>query len=315
MEKDSKIYVAGHEGMVGSALVRSLKKNNYSNIINRTRAELDLMSQEKTKKFFFMEKPDYVFIAAAKVGGILANSLYKGQFLYENLLIQNNLIHFAHETGVKKLMFLGSACIYPQNNPQPIKEEALLSGVLEPTNEAYAISKIAGIKLCQSYYDQYGDNFISLMPNNLYGPNDNFDLENSHVIPAMIRKVHEAKINSLNNVEIWGTGSPLREFLHVDVLADSAIFLIKNLEAKELYDMEISHINIGSGEEISIKDLAILIKEVVDFHGDLIFNRNMPDGMKRKLLDTSRLNKLGWRSQISLNDGIKSVYSWYKSQK
>jgi len=314
MEKDSKIYVAGHEGMVGSALVRNLKKNNYSNIINRTRTELDLMNQEKTKKFFFMEKPDYVFIAAAKVGGILANSLYKGQFLYENLLIQNNLIHFAHEIGVKKLMFFGSACIYPKNIPQPINEEALLNGALEPSNEPYAIAKIAGIKLCQSYYCQYGDNFISVIPNNLYGPNDNFDLENSHVIPAIIRKIHEAKINSLKNVEIWGTGSPFREFLHVDDLADSAIFLIKNLEAKELYDEQISHINIGSGEEISIKELAILIKEIIDFDGDLTFNRNMPDGMKRKLLDTSRLNKLGWRSQISLNDGIQSVYSWYKSQ-
>ena len=300
--------------MVGSAILRYLKGNGYKNIITRAHDDLDLINQESTKRFFFSEKPEYVIIAAAKVGGILANNSFKGQFLYENLSIQNNIIHFSHKVRVRKLLFLGSACIYPRLSEQPIKEQELLSGLLEPTNEPYAIAKISGIKLCQSYYEQYGHNFISLMPNNLYGPNDNFDLSTSHVLPALIRKIHEGKVNSNNEVEIWGTGKPLREFLYVDDLASAAIFLIKNLDAEELYKMGISHINIGSGEEISIKELATLIKDVVGFDGKLIFNKNMPDGMPRKLLDNTIINNLGWKNKTSLKDGIKSVYNWFLGQ-
>ena len=300
--------------MVGSAILRYLKSDGYKNIITRSHDDLDLINQESTKRFFFSEKPEYVFIAAAKVGGILANNSFKGQFLYENLSIQNNIIHFSHKVRVKKLLFLGSACVYPRLSKQPIKEEALLSGLLEPTNEPYAIAKISGIKLCQSYYEQYGHNFISLMPNNLYGPNDNFDLSTSHVLPALIRKIHEAKINLNNEVEIWGTGKPLREFLYVDDLASAAIFLFKNLDAEELYKIGISHINIGSGEEISIKELATLIKDVVGFDGKLSFNKNMPDGMPRKLLDNTIIDNLGWKNKTSLRDGIKSVYNWFLDQ-
>ena len=300
--------------MVGSAILRCLKSNGYKNIITKTHNELDLMDQENTKRFFFSEKPDYVFVAAAKVGGILANSIYKGQFLYENLSIQNNIIHYSHSVGVKKLLFLGSACIYPRLSDQPIKEEVLLSGVLEPTNEPYAIAKIAGIKLCQSYFEQYGDNYFSAMPNNLYGINDNFDLETSHVLPALIRKIHEAKVNAVDRVEIWGTGNPLREFLHVDDLAEAVIYLINNINAEELYKMGISHINIGSGDEISIKELAILIKNIIGFDGKLVFNTDKPDGMPRKLLDNTIINNFGWRSNIALAAGIKNVYSWYLTQ-
>ena len=300
--------------MVGSAILRYLKSDGYKNIITRSHDDLDLINQESTKRFFFSEKPEYVFIAAAKVGGILANNSFKGQFLYENLSIQNNIIHFSHKVRVKKLLFLGSACVYPRLSEQPIKEEALLSGLLEPTNEPYAIAKISGIKLCQSYYEQYGHNFISLMPNNLYGPNDNFDLSTSHVLPALIRKIHEAKINLNNEVEIWGTGKPLREFLYVDDLASAAIFLFKNLDAEELYKIGISHINIGSGEEISIKELATLIKDVVGFDGKLSFNKNMPDGMPRKLLDNTIIDNLGWKNKTSLKDGVKSVYDWFLDQ-
>tara|TARA_B100000519_G_C14259532_1_gene446868 strand:- start:6436 stop:7392 length:957 start_codon:yes stop_codon:yes gene_type:complete len=312
--KDSKIYVAGHTGMVGGAILRCLNKKGYNNTITRTHDELNLIDQVKTKRFFNNEMPEYVFVAAGKVGGILANSKYKGQFLYENLCIQNNIIHFAHETGVRKLIFLGSACIYPRASEQPIKESSLLSGYLEPTNEPYAIAKIAGIKMCQSYHNQYGDNFISLMPNNLYGPNDNFDLETSHVVPAMVRKIHEAKITDNDKVEIWGSGKPFREFLHVDDLADAVVYLFENINSKELYKMGISHINVGSGDEISIKNLAILIKDIIGFEGDLIFNSNKPDGMPRKVLDCSLLNKLGWKRRIHLSDGIRSLYSWYKNQ-
>tara|TARA_Y100000746_G_C15447223_1_gene425536 strand:+ start:645 stop:1553 length:909 start_codon:yes stop_codon:yes gene_type:complete len=300
--------------MVGSAILRYLKSDGYKNIITRSHDDLDLINQESTKRFFFSEKPEYVFIAAAKVGGILANNSFKGQFLYENLSIQNNIIHFSHKVRVKKLLFLGSACVYPRLSKQPIKEEALLSGLLEPTNEPYAIAKISGIKLCQSYYEQYGHNFISLMPNNLYGPNDNFDLSTSHVLPALIRKIHEAKINLNNEVEIWGTGKPLREFLYVDDLASAAIFLFKNLDAEELYKIGISHINIGSGEEISIKELATLIKDIVGFNGKLAFNKNMPDGMPRKLLDNTIIDNLGWKNKTSLKDGVKSVYDWFLDQ-
>ena len=312
--KDSKIYLAGHKGMVGASILRCLNKNGFNNTITRTRDELNLIDQIKTKNFFNDEKPEYVFIAAAKVGGILANSKYRGQYLYENLCIQNNIIHSAHEAGVRKLIFLGSACVYPRASEQPIKESSLLSGHLEPTNESYAIAKIAGIKMCQSYFHQFGDNFISLMPSNLYGPNDNFDLETSHVLPALIRKIHEAKIKEKNTVEIWGTGKPLREFLHVDDLASAAVFLMEQLNADKLFDKGISHINIGSGEEISIEGLAMKIKKIIGFNGGLIFNKDKPDGMPRKLLDISVLNNLGWKSSIPLSDGLESVYSWFLNE-
>ena len=297
--------------MVGSAIVRKLKSEGFNNYIVRSHKELNLINQKNILDYFKSEKPDIVFIAAAKVGGIHANNTYRGQFLYENLMIQNNLIHAAHEAGVEKLMFLGSACIYPRNAPQPIKEEHLLTDKLEFTNEPYAIAKIAGIKLCENYYRQYGDNFISVMPNNLYGPNDNFDLKNSHVLPALMRKVHEAKIHNSKQVEVWGSGSPLREFLHVDDLAVACLYLMNNIDADELYNSGISHINIGSGEEVSIKELAIMIKKVIDYKGDLVFNSDYPDGTPRKLLDVSMLHSMGWNSKIKLDEGLKSVYRWY----
>lgn len=311
MEKDDKIYIAGHTGMVGSAIVRRLDQAGYSNLIKRSHSELELLDQNSVNQFFSSEKPSYVFVSAAKVGGIHANNTYRGQFLYENLMIQNNLIHAAYENNVKKLLFLGSACIYPRNSPQPIKEEYLLTDSLETTNEPYAIAKIAGIKLCENYYRQYGANFISVMPNNLYGPNDNFDLETSHVLPALIRKFHEAKINNTELVEVWGTGKPFREFLHVDDLADACIFLMDNLDAKDLYSKGISHINIGTGKELSIKQLALEIKKIIGYGGDLVFNTKYPDGMKRKLLDISIMQEFGWKHSINLKDGIKSVYKWY----
>ncbi len=311
MDINSKIFIAGHTGMVGSALVRRLKTHSYSNFLLRTHEELDLLDQNAVNKFFATEKPDYVFIAAATVGGIQANNTYRGQFLYENLMIQSNIIHAAHQNGVKKLMFLGSACIYPRNSKQPLREEYLLSGYLESTNEPYAIAKIAGIKMCENYYKQYGDNNISVMPNNLYGTNDNFDLKNSHVLPALIRKFHEAKINNEKSVEIWGSGKPKREFLHVDDMADACVFLMQNLSAKQLYSLGISHINIGSGDEVSIKELALIIKNIVGYEGDISFNNDYPDGMPRKLLDITRIRDLGWKSKINLKEGIKSVYKWY----
>jgi len=308
---NSKIYVAGNSGMVGSAIIRRLKKQGFNNIIFRSHASLDLINQKEVANFFKSEKPNYVFLSAAKVGGIQANNTYRGQFLYENLMIQNNIIHEAHKNSVKKLLFLGSACIYPRNATQPIKEEYLLSDKLEPTNEPYAIAKIAGIKLCENYYRQYGDNFISAMPNNLYGPNDNFDLKTSHVLPALMRKFHDAKINKEKSVEIWGTGRPKREFLHVDDMADACIFLMEHLSAEQLYSLGITHLNIGSGEELSIKELALLIKNIVGFEGELVFNTNYPDGMPRKLLDVTRLIKMGWESNIKLENGLNSVYEWY----
>ena len=311
MDINSKIYVAGHSGMVGSAIIRKLKKQGFNNIIFRSHASLDLINQKEVANFFKSEKPNYVFLSAAKVGGIQANNTYRGQFLYENLMIQNNIIHEAHKNSVKKLLFLGSACIYPRNATQPIKEEYLLSDKLEPTNEPYAIAKIAGIKLCENYYRQYGDNFISAMPNNLYGPNDNFDLKTSHVLPALMRKFHDAKINKEKSVEIWGTGRPKREFLHVDDMADACIFLMEHLSAEQLYSLGITHLNIGSGEELSIKELALLIKNIVGFEGELVFNTNYPDGMPRKLLDVTRLIKMGWYSNIKLENGLISVYEWY----
>jgi len=308
---NSKIYIAGHSGMVGSALVRKLEADSNRTLLVRTRKELDLLDQHAVNNFFLVNKPDYVFIAAAKVGGIQANNNYRGQFLYENLMIQNNIIHGAHKNNVKKLLFLGSACIYPRNATQPIKEEYLLTDSLEPTNEPYAIAKITGIKLCESYFRQYGHDFISVMPNNLYGPNDNFDLETSHVLPALLRKFHEAKECNKNSVEIWGSGKPLREFLHVDDLADACIFLMNNLDADQLYSSGISHINIGSGDEVSIKELALMINKIVGFTGELKFNQNYPDGMSRKLLDTSRIIKLGWRPNTNLIAGLKKTYNWF----
>ena len=297
--------------MVGSALVRKLEADSNRTLLVRTRKELDLLDQHAVNNFFLVNKPDYVFIAAAKVGGIQANNNYRGQFLYENLMIQNNIIHGAHKNNVKKLLFLGSACIYPRNATQPIKEEYLLTDSLEPTNEPYAIAKITGIKLCESYFRQYGHDFISVMPNNLYGPNDNFDLETSHVLPALLRKFHEAKECNKNSVEIWGSGKPLREFLHVDDLADACIFLMNNLDADQLYSSGISHINIGSGDEVSIKELALMINKIVGFTGELKFNQNYPDGMSRKLLDTSRIIKLGWRPNTNLIAGLKKTYNWF----
>jgi len=311
LKKNDTIYIAGHTGMVGSAIVRTLYKAGYTNLITIPHVELDLLDQKAVFNFFNSQKPGYVFLAAAKVGGIHANNVYRGQFLYENLTIQNNVLHAAHESGIKKMLFLGSACIYPRDASQPIKEEYLLSGYLEATNEPYAIAKIAGIKLCENYYRQYGDNFISIMPNNLYGPNDNFDLKTSHVIPALIRKFHEAKVNNNANVEVWGSGQPLREFLHVDDFADSCLFLMNNTDADQLYRQNISHLNIGTGEELTIKGLALIIKDIVGYQGDLKFNSDYPDGTLRKLLDVSRLNKMGWKSKIKLNDGIQSVYEWY----
>ena len=304
MDLDSKIYVAGHRGLVGSAIVKNLQSKGFNNIIARTHQELDLINQEEVSKFFNDERPDFVFLAAAMVGGINANNTYPADFIYENLQIQNNVIHYAHEYKVKKLMFLGSSCIYPRLCPQPIKEEYLLSGYLEPTNEAYAIAKISGLKMCQFYKRQYGDNFISCMPTNLYGPNDNFNLETSHVLPAMIRKFHEAKVNNMPNVEIWGSGRPLREFLYVDDMADACVFLMENYEGVE-------HINIGTGDEISICELSMLIKEIVGFKGEVLFNAEKPDGTPRKLTDVSKLHEMGWRHKIKLEEGIKLTYKWY----
>lgn len=311
MNKNEKIYVAGHTGMAGSAILRNLKKKGYNNFVLYPHKKLDLINQKDVFDFFFKEKPRYVFIAAGKVGGINANNNLRGQFIYENLMIQNNIIHASHEFNVKKLIFLGSACIYPRNSNQPIKEEYLLTGVLEPTNEPYAIAKIAGIKLCESYFRQYGNNFVSIMPNNLYGPNDNFDLEASHVIPALLQKIHKAKIQNSKIAEVWGSGLPKREFLHVDDFADACVFLMNNLDAKQLYGKNIAHINIGSGEEVSIKELAFIIKDIIGYKGDLYFNTSFPDGMPRKLLDINNLVSLGWKPKIDLNQGICSVYDWY----
>jgi GDP-L-fucose synthase len=301
MEKHSKIYIAGHKGMVGSAITRKLLSEGYTNLLTRTSKELDLRNQEAVKVFFEANKPEYVFLAAAKVGGILANDKYKAEFLYDNLMIQNNVIHQSYINGVKKLMFLGSSCIYPKMAPQPLKEEYLLTGLLEPTNEPYAIAKIAGIKMCDAYRYQYGCNFISVMPTNLYGPNDNYDLNTSHVLPAMIRKFHEAKINSAPDVTVWGSGKPLREFLHADDLADACFYLMQNYN-------EGGFVNIGIGEDISIADLAIMIKDVVGYTGNIIWDSTKPDGTPRKLMDVSKLKGLGWSASINLKQGIESVY-------
>ncbi len=293
-------------------MVECLKKNKYENIITRNRNELDLSDQKSTSIFFKNEKPNIVICAAAKVGGIYANQIYPAQFLFENLAIQNNLIHFSHESGVKQLLLLGSACIYPKYAKQPIKESSLLSGTLEPTNEPYAIAKIAGIKLCESYFRQYSDNFISIMPNNLYGPNDNFHPDTAHVIPALIQKFHYAKIASISCVEIWGSGNPLREFLHVDDLSEAILFIINNLSAEEIYNRGISHINVGSGEELSIHDLALMIKKIVGFEGRIKFDKSKPDGTPRKLLDSTIINEKGWKPKIKLKKGIIELYNYYR---
>ncbi len=304
MNKNSKIYVAGHRGLVGSAIVRNLKEKGFNNIICRTHKELDLTNQNEVRKFFEEERPEYVFLAAAKVGGIHANNTYPADFIYENLMIQNNVIKAAHDFEVKKLLFLGSTCIYPKMAPQPIKEDYLLTGSLEETNEAYAVAKIAGLEMCKFFKRQYGDNFISCMPTNLYGPNDNFDLKNSHVLPALIRKFHEAKVNNSEVVEVWGTGKPLREFLYVDDMADACVFLMENYDGEQ-------HVNIGTGVEVSIRELAETVKEVVGFGGELVFNTDMPDGTPRKLTTVDKLNGLGWKHKVDLNKGIKMAYEWF----
>ena len=301
MKSGSKIYIAGHRGMVGSAIIRKLSAEGFNNIVVRTSSELDLRNQQAVNIFFESEKPDIVVLAAAKVGGIHANNVYRAEFLYDNLMIEANIIHAAYKSKVEKLLFLGSSCIYPKMADQPLKEEYLLTGELEPTNEPYAIAKIAGIKLCESYRDQYGCNFISAMPTNLYGPNDNYDLNNSHVLPALLRKFHKAKQDGNSTVEIWGTGSPKREFLHVEDLASACFFLLQNYNEKEL-------VNIGCGEDISIKDLALTIKKVVGFEGELTFDTSKPDGTPRKLLSMDKLYGLGWKHQIELEAGIKRVY-------
>lgn len=308
MNKDSKIFVAGHRGLVGSAIVRTLEKAEYHNLMLRTHTELDLLDQSAVRSFFEKEKPEYVFLAAAKVGGIMANKTYPADFIRENLAIELNVVEASHKNEAKKLLFLGSSCIYPRLCPQPIKEEYLLTGELEPTNKAYALAKIAGIVMCESYNKQYGTNFISVMPTNLYGINDNFDLENSHVLPAMIRKFHEAKIADAPNVTLWGTGSAQREFLHVDDLADACLFLMNT------YD-DSSIVNIGTGEDLSIKNLAEQIKNIVDYKGNVVWDTSKPDGTPRKLLDVSKLHTLGWHHKISLEEGLKTTYEWYVTNK
>lgn len=304
MKKDSKIYVAGHRGLVGSAIVRSLTENGYTNIITRTRQELDLLDQKAVAAFFATEKPEYVFFAAAKVGGIMANKTYPADFIRENLQIETNVIDAAYTNGVTKLLFLGSSCIYPKFAEQPIKEEYLLTGTLEPTNDAYAIAKIAGIIMCQSYHRQYGSNFISVMPTNLYGPNDNFDLETSHVLPALIRRFHKAKENGAPSVTLWGTGSARREFLFVDDLADACVHLMNTYDSPEI-------VNIGTGEDVTIKELAETIQAIVGYEGAIEWDTSKPDGTPRKLLDVSKLHSLGWRHTMSLKEGLESTYAWY----
>lgn len=305
IKKSDKIFVAGHRGLVGSAIVRSLERQGYKNIVKRTHKELDLMNQAAVYKFFEEEKPDVVVLAAAKVGGINANQLAPASFAYENMQIQCNVINASHENNVKKLLFLGSSCIYPRMAPQPIPEDALLTGPLEQTNEGYAIAKISGLKMCQYYKRQYGDVFISCMPTNLYGPYDNYDLSGSHVMPAMIRKFHDAKVNNLPSVELWGTGSPLREFLYVDDMADACVFLLENYSGEQ-------HVNIGTGKEVTIKYLAELVKKTVGYEGEIVWNSDMPDGTPRKLCDVSKLHSLGFMHKIELEEGVKLAYEWFK---
>jgi GDP-L-fucose synthase len=307
MKKDAKMYVAGHQGLVGSMLMQKLESHGYTNLVTRTLYELDLRNQQAVQQFFSSERPDYVFLAAARVGGILANSSYPADFIYDNIMIQTNIIHAAHTFGVKKLLFLGSSCIYPRLCPQPIKEDYLLTSALEATNEPYALAKIAGLKMCQSYRRQYGSNFITAMPTNLYGPRDNFDLQNSHVIPGLIHKFHQAKIEQRDQVVIWGSGKVRREFLYVDDLAQALIFLMQN------YDHE-DWINVGMGVDVTIADLAYLIKEVVGFEGDCIFDTSKPEGTPQKLLDVTRLHSLGWKAAVPLKDGLIKTYDWFRTQ-
>lgn len=324
MKQNARIYVAGHRGMVGSAICRTLNNAGYQHLVIRSSQELNLLCQKDVETFFKEEKPDYVFLAAARVGGILANSTHPADFIYQNLMIQNNVIHCAYTSGVKKLLFLGSSCIYPRDCPQPMKEEYLLTGMLETTNEAYAVAKIAGIKMCQTYYQQHQANFVSVMPTNLFGPNDNFDLDSSHVLPALIRKFHEGKLHwkaspkaepKHTTVNIWGTGKPLREFLHVDDMADACLFVMKHVQAPDLYGHGITHLNVGSGKDISISALAEVIKEIVGFKGAIAYDTEKPDGTPRKLLDVSRLAKLGWQSKIEIQKGIEATYEWYLKEK
>lgn len=305
VEKSSSIFVAGHRGMVGSAIVRKLQAEGYTNILTKTSSELDLMNQAEVNAFFASNKPEYVFLAAAKVGGIHANNVYRAEFLYNNLMIESNIIHAAYLSNVKKLLFLGSSCIYPKLAEQPLREESLLTGELEPTNEPYAIAKIAGIKLCEAYRDQYGCNFISAMPTNLYGPNDNYDLNNSHVLPALIRKFHTAKINGDASVPAWGTGSPRREFLHVDDLAEACLFLMLNYNGKMF-------VNVGSGEDITIRELAETVRDIVGFEGEIAWDSSKPDGTPRKLMDVSRIQNMGWKHVIDLREGIAAVYEEFQ---
>ena len=305
MNKSDKIYVAGHRGLVGSAIVRNLESKGYTNIVKRTHKELDLTNQAAVYDFFEQEKPDVVVLAAAKVGGINANNTTPAEFAYENMQIQCNVINAAHVNKVKKLLFLGSTCIYPRMAPQPIPEDALLTGPLEVTNEAYAIAKISGLEMCKFYKRQYGDDFISCMPTNLYGPHDNYDLAGSHVMPAMIRKFHDAKVNGAKSVELWGTGSPLREFLYVDDMADACVFLLENYSGEQ-------HVNIGTGKEVTIKELAETVKKTVGFEGDIIWNTDMPDGTPRKLTDVTKLHNLGWNHKVDLEEGVKLAYEWFK---
>lgn len=322
MDKHSKIYVAGHRGLVGSALMRQLNAHGYSKIVTRTHGELDLTSQQAVKDFFQTEKPEYVFLAAAKVGGIHANNTYPAEFLYENLAIQTNVIHQSYLNGVKRLLFLGSSCIYPRDCPQPIKEEYLLTGELEPTNRAYALAKIAGIEMCWSYNRQYGTQYLAVMPTNLYGPGDNYHPENSHVIPAMIRKFHEAKVNNQNTVTIWGTGKPKREFLYSDDMAEACVFVMNLADAQYQPLLAADHndglpplLNLGSGSDLTIVELAHLVKEVVGFTGEVVLDSTKPDGTMRKLMDSSRMNQLGWSVQIQLKDGLTSAYNDFKNFK
>lgn len=305
MKKDSKIYVAGHKGLVGSAIVRGLEAKGFTNIVKRNHSELDLTNSVQVEEFFKEQEPEYVFLAAAKVGGIFANSTYPAEFIYENLQIQNNVLGMAHKYQVKKLMFLGSSCIYPKMCPQPIKEEYLLSGYLEETNEAYALAKISGLKMCQFFNKQYKTNYISVMPTNLYGPYDNFHLENSHVMPALIRKFHEAKMNNDKEVVVWGSGTPLREFLYSEDMADACIFLMETYEGNDFF-------NIGTGKEITIGDLAEMIKKIVGYEGELVFDKSKPDGTPRKLLDVSKLERAGWKYKVGIREGIEKAYTWFR---
>lgn len=313
IDRNIKIYIAGHSGMVGSAVKRKLESAGYTRLIYKKQSELNLTRQVKVEKFFADYSPDIVIIAAAKVGGILANDTYRAEFIYDNLAIELNLIHQAYLNKVKKLIFLGSSCIYPRLAPQPLKEEYLLSGYLEFTNEPYAIAKIAGLKLCENYYRQYGCDYYSVMPTNLYGPNDNFNLETSHVLPALIRKFHEAKMKNLPSVTLWGSGKPRREFLYVDDLAEAIVFLMENIKARDIYEKGISHINIGTGEDLTINELASLVSEVVNYSGKIDYDLSKPDGTPQKLMDVSRINNLGWKYKTELRDGIEKTYNWFKT--